>query len=25
VRIPYDVAEFFHRLVKSRGTPVYIY
>ena len=25
VRIPYDVARFFHRLVKPRGTPVYIY
>ena len=25
VRIPYDVAQFFHRLVKARGTWVYIY
>ena len=25
VRIPYDVAQFFHRLIKARGTPVYIY
>jgi hypothetical protein len=25
VRIPYDIAQFFHRLVKARGTPVYIY
>ena len=25
VRIPYDIAQFFHRLVKTRGTPVYIY
>jgi peptidoglycan hydrolase-like protein with peptidoglycan-binding domain len=25
VRIPYDIAQFFHRLVRTRGTPVYIY
>jgi hypothetical protein len=25
VRIPYDIALFFHRLVRTPGTPVYIY
>ena len=25
VRIPYDIAQFFHTLVKTPGTPVYIY
>jgi len=25
VRIPYDIARFFHTLVKTHGTPVYIY
>lgn len=25
VRIPYDIAQFFPKLVKTRGTPVYIY
>ncbi len=25
VRIPYDIARFFHTLVKTPGTPVYIY
>ncbi len=25
VRIPYDIAQFFHQLVRTRGTPVYIY
>jgi peptidoglycan hydrolase-like protein with peptidoglycan-binding domain len=25
VRIPYDIAQFFHALVKTPGTPVYIY
>ncbi|HET9082206.1 MAG TPA: L,D-transpeptidase family protein [Trebonia sp.] len=25
VRIPYDIAQFFHALVKTPGTPVYVY
>jgi len=25
VRIPYDIAQFFHTLVKTPGPPVYIY
>jgi hypothetical protein len=25
VRIPYDIAQFFHRLVRTHGTPVFIY
>ena len=25
VRIPYDIAQFFHTLVKTPGTSVYIY
>jgi lipoprotein-anchoring transpeptidase ErfK/SrfK len=25
VRIPYDIAQFFHNLVTTPGTPVYVY